>query len=54
MRAFVAADPNVPVYVAGDRDVSYQTVYTVLSLLQREAKVPRAGLMGAPVQGSGK
>ncbi len=54
VRAFVAADPNVPVYVAGDRDVSYQTVYSVLSLLQREAKVPRAGLMGAPVQGSGK
>ncbi|MBV2210028.1 MAG: protein TolR [Thermomonas sp.] len=50
VRAFVEADPNVPVYVAGDRDVSYQTVYAVLSLLQRDAKVPRAGLMGAPVQ----
>lgn len=50
VRAFVSSDPNLPVYVAGDRDVNYQTVYEVLSLLQREAKVPRAGLMGAPVQ----
>ena len=36
--------------MAGDRDVSYQTVYEVLSLLQTKAKVPRAGLMGEPVQ----
>ena len=46
VKAFVAADPNVPVYVAGDRDVSYQTVFAVLSLLQRDAGVPRAGLLG--------
>ena len=46
VRAFVEADPELAVYVAGDRDVSYQDVYTVLSLLQREAKVARAGLMG--------
>jgi biopolymer transport protein TolR len=46
--AQLEADPQVPVYVAGDRDVSYQTVYEVLSLLQRDAKVPRAGLMGDP------
>ncbi len=46
VRAFVDADPNVPVYVAGDRDTNYQAVYSVLSLLQREAKVARAGLMG--------
>ena len=50
VRGFVASNPNIPVYVAGDRDVSYQTVYEVLSLLQRDAKVPRAGLMGAPAQ----
>ena len=43
-------DPNLAVYVAGDRDVSYQTVYEVLSLLQTRAKVPRAGLMGEPVK----
>ncbi|MBN8717203.1 MAG: ExbD/TolR family protein [Stenotrophomonas sp.] len=48
VRAFVAADPNVPVYVAGDREVSYQRVYEVLSLLQQQAGVPRAGLMGDP------
>ncbi len=53
VKAFVQADPNVPVYVAGDRDVSYQTVFAVLSLLQREAGVPRAGLMGTP-DSSGK
>ncbi len=46
VKAFVAADPNVPVYVAGDREVSYQSVFAVLSLLQREAGVPRAGLLG--------
>ena len=46
---FVVEDPDLAVYVAGDRDVSYQTVYEVLSLLQTQAKVPRAGLMGEPV-----
>ncbi|HRO63147.1 protein TolR [Thermomonas sp.] len=45
VKAFVAADPNVPVYVAGDREASYQSVYTVLALLQQQANVPRAGLM---------
>ncbi|QNN47603.1 protein TolR [Thermomonas brevis] len=48
VRAFVEADPELAVYVAGDRDVSYQSVYEVLSLLQRDAKVSRAGLMGEP------
>ena len=46
--AFVQADPSQPVYVAGDRDANYQTVYDVLSWLQADAKVSRAGLMGAP------
>ena len=50
VRAFVEADPELAVYVAGDRDVSYQSVYEVLSLLQRDAKVSRAGLMGVPKQ----
>ena len=53
VQGFVSKDPNLAVYVAGDRDVSYQTVYEVLSLLQTKAKVPRAGLMGAPVQAAG-
>ena len=48
IRGFVQADPQLSVYVAGDRDASYQTVYEVLTLLQRDAKVSRAGLMGAP------
>ena len=53
VEGFVSKDPNLAVYVAGDRDVSYQTVYEVLSLLQTKAKVPRAGLMGAPAQAAG-
>jgi biopolymer transport protein TolR len=53
VEGFVSKDPNLAVYVAGDRDVSYQTVYEVLSLLQTKAKVPRAGLMGEPVQAAG-
>ena len=48
VRAFVEADPELAVYVAGDREVSYQSVYEILSLLQRDAKVARAGLMGEP------
>ncbi|TLX23156.1 protein TolR [Thermomonas fusca] len=48
VRAFVEADPELAVYVAGDREVSYQSVYEILSLLQRDAKVSRAGLMGEP------
>ena len=48
VRGFVGADPQLSVYVAGDRDVSYQVVYEVLTLLQRDAKVSRAGLMGNP------
>ncbi|MES2857851.1 MAG: protein TolR [Pseudomonadota bacterium] len=50
VRGFVAADPELPVYVAGDRAANYQTVYEVLTLLQREANVSRAGLMGDPAQ----
>ena len=51
---FIATDPQLPVYVAGDRDASYQTVYEVLTLLQREAKVSRAGLMGNPAETQAK
>ena len=53
VRGFVEADPQLPVYVAGDRAANYQTVYEVLTLLQREAKVSRAGLMGDPAQAAG-
>ncbi|HWS78075.1 MAG TPA: protein TolR [Thermomonas sp.] len=54
VKGFIAADPQLPVYVAGDRDASYQTVYEVLTLLQREAKVSRAGLMGNPADSKAK
>ena len=54
VKGFIEADPQLPVYVAGDRDASYQTVYEVLTLLQRDAKVSRAGLMGNPADSKGK
>ncbi len=54
VKGFIATDPQLPVYVAGDRDASYQTVYEVLTLLQREAKVSRAGLMGNPAERQAK
>ena len=54
VKGFVDADPQLPVYVAGDRDASYQTVYEILTLLQREARVSRAGLMGNPADREGK
>ena len=46
--AFVRQNPKVPVYVAGDRDTPYQTVYEVLTALQTQAGVERAGLMSQP------
>jgi len=48
VKAFMDVDPKQPVYVAGDRDANYQAVYEILSLLQTQAKVSRAGLMGDP------
>ena len=45
--AFVAADPALPVYVAGDADVSYQTVYALMGQLQSQANVTRVSLMGS-------
>ena len=52
VKTFMDADPKQPVYVAGDRDVNYQAVYEILSLLQTQANVSRAGLMGDPAQSS--
>jgi biopolymer transport protein TolR len=54
VKGFIAADPQLPVYVAGDRDANYQTVYEVLTLLQRDSRVSRAGLMGNPADSKGK
>ena len=44
---FIAADPALPVYVAGDADVSYQTVYALMGKLQSQANVTRVSLMGS-------
>ena len=46
--AFVRNNQDIPVYVAADNDVPYQQVYELLTLLQTEAHVPRAGLMSQP------
>ena len=51
--AFVRQNPDVAVYVAGDRDTPYQVVYEVLTALQTEAGVERAGLMSQPAEAGG-
>ncbi|MGH8073067.1 MAG: protein TolR [Lysobacter sp.] len=45
--AFVRQNPDVPVYVAGDRAANYEVVLKAMVLLQN-ADVPRVGLMSAP------
>ena len=50
--AFVKANPEVSVLVAGDRDGKYDGVYQVLADLQ-QAGVAKVGLMSAP-ESSGK
>jgi biopolymer transport protein TolR len=47
MRAFIAQNPKVPVFVAADGQLPYQTVMDTMALLQG-AGVPRAGLMSEP------
>jgi biopolymer transport protein TolR len=47
--AFVRANPEVPVFVAGARDADYATVFDTMVLLQ-QAGVPRVGLMGQPAE----
>ncbi|MBV8156292.1 MAG: protein TolR [Dyella sp.] len=51
--AFVKANPEVSVLVAGDRDGKYDGVYQVLAQLQ-QAGVAKVGLMSAPESGSKK
>ena len=51
--AFVKANPEVSVLVAGDRDGKYDGVYQVLADLQ-QAGVAKVGLMSAPESGSKK
>jgi biopolymer transport protein TolR len=45
--AFVKANPDVPVFVAGARDAEYAIVFDTMVMLQ-QAGVPRVGLMGEP------
>jgi biopolymer transport protein TolR len=49
MRAIVAQNPKVPVFVAGDGTANYQKVMDAMVLLQR-AGVERVGLMSQPGQ----
>jgi biopolymer transport protein TolR len=49
MRAFVAANPKVPVFVAADGALPYQNVMDTMSLLQG-AGVTKAALMSEPRQ----
>ena len=51
--AFVKANPEVSVLVAGDRDGKYDGVYQVLAQLQ-QAGVAKVGLMSQPESGSKK
>ena len=47
--AFVRNNKDVPVFVAGDAEADYATVYEAMVLLQR-AGVPRVGLMSQPTE----
>ena len=44
----------VAVFVAGDGNAPYQTIYSVLTDLQTKANVPRAGLMSNPTEAPAK
>ncbi|MBS3895304.1 protein TolR [Silanimonas sp.] len=47
LRAFVAQNPRLPVFVAADKNLRYQEVMTAMELLQA-AGVSRAALMSVP------
>ncbi len=49
VRAIVANNPNVAVFVAGDGKASYDTVYQAMVLLQ-QAGVEKVGLMSKPAE----
>jgi biopolymer transport protein TolR len=50
VKAYVDNNPNVVVYVAGDTQASYDTVYQAMVLLQT-AGVSKIGLMSKPPEG---
>ena len=45
--AYVAVNPDIAVFVAGDKEASYDTVYQAMVLLQ-QAGVAQVGLMSNP------
>ena len=47
--AFVHNNPDVPVYVAGDRAANYEVVLNAMELLQA-AQVPRVSLLTKPAE----
>jgi len=50
VRAIVANNPDIAVFVAGDGKASYDTVYQAMVLLQ-QAGVEKVGLMSKPAEG---
>ena len=50
VRAIVASNPDIAVFVAGDGKASYATVYQAMVLLQ-QAGVEKVGLMSKPAEG---
>jgi biopolymer transport protein TolR len=50
VRAIVASNPDIAVFVAGDGKASYDTVYQAMVLLQ-QAGVEKVGLMSKPAEG---
>ena len=51
--AFVRNNPEVPVFVAGDRAANYEVVLDAMVLLQ-SAGVPKVGLMSAPAEAASR
>ena len=50
IRAIVASNPDIAVFIAGDGKANYNTVYDAMVLLQR-AGVEKVGLMSKPAEG---
>ena len=51
--AFVRNNPEVPVFVAGDRAANYEVVLDAMVLLQ-SAGVPKVGLMSQPAEAASR
>jgi biopolymer transport protein TolR len=51
--AFVRNNPDVPVFVAGDRAANYEVVLNAMVLLQ-SAGVPKVGLMSQPAEAASR